>query len=185
MTNAAGNHGSIGTAARSLAPLLLAALVAVSGTASADEGATGEAEGTEIRYLTGLGVSYWADEDATVFGPGLTWGLRLIPERLDLHVRVGALMGDGTYTVPVELRFEIPFEITGWMDLYLAPGPTLLFDRFDGAWHHDLALSASGGIALSPAGYDWALRASGDYNLRLWREVRNGGGFSVGFLYGF
>ncbi|HUT76730.1 MAG TPA: hypothetical protein VM285_03530, partial [Polyangia bacterium] len=140
----------------------------------------------EIEYLlTGLDVSYWADGQGTVFGPGLTWGLVLQPERLNLLLTIGAMMGDGMYTIPVELRFDVHFELTNWLDFYLVPGPTLLFDRFDGTWHHDLALSAGVGLAVSPAGSSWALRVGGDYNLRLWREVRSGGGFTVGFIYGF
>jgi hypothetical protein len=169
-----------------LAALILATLMAAPGGAVCGEGAGAAGPDEEIEYLiTGLDISYWADGNATVFGPGLTWGLVLLPERLHLLLTVGAMMGDGVYTVPVELRFDVHLGLTDWLDLYLAPGPTLLFDRFDGTWHHDLALSVGGGLSISPTGSRWALRVGGDYNLRLMREVRNGGGFTVGFNYRF
>ncbi len=168
-----------------MALLLALAVTGWGMTAVAGEEEQTTGEGEEVRFLTGLDFSYWADDGREILGPGLTWGLVLKPGRLDLLVTVGAMMGEGTYTVPVELRFDISWEITNWFYLYLAPGPTLLFDKYEGTWHHDLALSASGGLKISPAGYDWALRVGGDYNLRLWRDVSNGGGFTVGFVYGF
>jgi hypothetical protein len=166
--------------------LLVALALATAGAAArAEEGGPAAAADDEDRFLTGLDFSYWADAGREMLGPGLTWGLVLKPGRLDLLLTVGAMMGDGIYTVPVELRFNVHFELTSWLDFYLAPGPMLLFDRFDGTWHHDLAIAVSAGLSVSPRGYDWALRVGGDYNLRVWRDVSNGGGFTVGFIYGF
>ena len=88
----------------------------------------------EPHFLTGLDFTYWNDGDKTQYGPGLTWGLILLPDRLDMTVAFGAVIGDLTYTVPIELRFTVPFEITRWLALFLSAGPTLMFDELQGTW---------------------------------------------------
>jgi len=165
-----------------LIPMLLLSLAA---PATGQEPEEALVAADEARFLTGLGVSHWVTADAAATGPALTWGLVLLPRRLDFLLSIGAMMGDSTYTVPVAPRFNVRHEVASWLDLFLAPGPTIFFDKFEGSWHHDFAISASGGASLSPRGYMWMLRISGDYHLRFWREVRNSGGFTVGFLYGF
>ena len=164
----------------------------VAAEAVADRGEVGtekknrasEAE-TSPAFLTGLDFSFWAAEKENLMGPGLGWGLILLPRLLEMQVNVGAMIGQQTYTVPIELRFSVPFAMTSWLDLFLAAGPTLLFDRISDTCKHDFAASASAGIELSPGGFEWGLRLQGDYNLRLWQEVAHQGGFTVGFLYRF
>jgi hypothetical protein len=139
----------------------------------------------EPAFLTGLDFSFWADGDKTQYGPGLTWGLILLPDQLDMTFAFGAVIGDRTYTIPVELRFTVPFPVTSWLALFLSAGPTLMFDEFQGTWKHDWAASVSGGLEFRPPGFHWVLRVQGDYNLRFWQDVVHEGGFSVGFLYRF
>ena len=139
----------------------------------------------EPHFLTGLDFSYWADGDKTQYGPGLTWGLILVPDLLDLTLAFGAVIGDRTYTVPFELRFTVPFRVNHWFAPYLSAGPTLMFDELEGTWTHDFAASVSGGLEFTPPGFHWGIRVQGDYNLRFWQDVVHEGGFSAGFMYRF
>lgn len=147
--------------------------------------ASEENETDQAAFLTGLDFSYWASEDENTYGPGLSWGLILVPGYLEMQVTVGAMIGQQTYTVPIELRFSVPFELASWLDLFVAAGPTLLFDRIESTWEHDFAASASLGLELNPPGMEWGVRVQGDYNLRLVQEILHTGGFTVGFLYRF
>jgi len=139
----------------------------------------------EPHFITGLDFSYWADGDKTQYGPGLTWGLILVPDLLDLTLAFGAVIGDRTYTVPFELRLTVPFKVNQWFAPYLSAGPTLMFDELQGTWKHDFAASVSGGLEFTPPGFHWGLRVQGDYNLRFWQDVVHEGGFTVGFMYRF
>jgi hypothetical protein len=165
-----------------VAGLTICAVLLVSTGAGAKE----EAEGrTEPAFLTGLDFSYWAGDGETIYGPGLTWGLILVPDLLEMGVSVGAMIGDQIYTIPVELRFSVPFAVTSWLDFYPTAGPMLLFDRIEQTWNHDIAASAGLGFEIKPPGFEWGIRLQGDYVLRLVDGVDHQGGFTVGFLYRF
>ena len=147
--------------------------------------AAGDSEADDKAFLTGLDFSYWASEKENRYGPGLSWGLVLVPRHLEMLLTVGAMIGQKTYTIPVELRFAVPFELASWLDLFVMAGPTLLFDRVSSTWKHDIAASAALGLELKPPDFGWGLRVQGDYNLHLVKEVVHTGGFTVGFLYRF
>ncbi|MFO8073764.1 MAG: hypothetical protein R6V85_18030 [Polyangia bacterium] len=155
-----------------------------SGEEDAGEEGT-EKENEDPRFLTGLDFSYLASARTDLYGPGLSWGLVLIPHGLELGVSAGAMIGGHTYSVPIEARLEVPFRVAGWLDLYLSAGPTIFFDKRAGSWRHDFAASLSGGAQITPPGFHWSLRVSGDYGLRFARELLNTGGFSAGFIYRF
>jgi len=165
-------------------------LSAAGSVAAKDDGADGEPhkgqpEEESPILLTGLDFSYWASEEENTYGPGLSWGLILVPRMLEMQLAVGAMLGSQIYTIPIELRFSVPFALASWVDLVVAAGPTLLFDRVASTWEHDFAASASLGFELKPPGFDWGIRLLGDYGLRFWKEVVHTGGFTVGFLYRF
>jgi hypothetical protein len=144
-----------------------------------------ESQEDEEAFLTGLDFSYWASKKENLYGPGLSWGLILVPSVLEMQLTVGAMIGEKTYTVPIELRFSVPFELANWLDLFVTAGPTLLFDRIASTWKHDVAASAAAGLEFKPPGMEWGVRVQGDYNLRLVREILHTGGFTIGFLYRF
>ncbi len=144
-----------------------------------------EKEREDPRFLTGMDFSYLASAKTDLYGPGLSWGLVLIPRGLELGVSAGAMIGGHTYSVPIEVRLEVPIEIASWLDFYLSAGPTIFFDKRAGSWRHDFAASLSGGAQITPPGFHWSLRVSGDYGLRFVRELLNTGGFSAGFVYRF
>ena len=51
-------------------------------------------------FLTGLDFSYWASEQENTYGPGLSWGLVLAPELLEMQITLGAMIGQ-TYSASV------------------------------------------------------------------------------------
>jgi hypothetical protein len=175
------------------AGLLAAVLAAGEGVAGEDGADKGDEPGADDRgerddtaaFLTGLDFSYWSDGSDPSYGPGLTWGIVLLPGTLELGLSVGAMLGPEVYTIPIELRFGVPFAIVSWLDLYVSAGPTLLFDRDRETWRHDIAASVSLGLEIKPPGFDWGIRLQGDYNIRLVEEIVHLGGFTVGFLYRF
>lgn len=176
---------AIAVALSTMAGETVAGAVGGEGDQGTAEGGAKTEEEESPAFLSGLDFSFWASKRENVYGPGLSWGLILLPRLLEMQVTVGAMIGERTYTVPIELRFSVPFEMTSWLDLFLTAGPTLLFDRIEDTWKHDFAASASAGIELSPGDFEWGLRLQGDYNLRFWQEVAHQGGFTVGFLYRF
>lgn len=153
--------------------------------AGGENGPVEEEEVGEERFLTGIDFSYWGGPGQDTYGPGLTWGLVLVPRHLELGLTVGAMLGSTTYSIPLELRFEVPFWVNRWLAPYAAIGPTVLFDQRGGDWEHGFAASGVVGIQVKPPGFHWSVRLSGDYSLRFWRELENVAGGSIGFLYRF
>jgi hypothetical protein len=164
--------------------IAVAVFVFVASAAAEDTGEPEDKERDES-FLTGLDFSYWAGSEETVYGPGLTWGLILVPQLLEMGLTFGAMIGKQVYTIPIELRFSVPFAVASWLDLYPTAGPTLMFDRRNDTWEHDIAASVGLGLEINPPGFDWGIRVQGDYNLRLVQEIAHQGGFTVGFLYRF
>jgi hypothetical protein len=164
---------------------IAAVLLLLAAAAGAAEQEEPEDSAEEAAFLTGLDFSYWAGSEETVYGPGLTWGLILVPRLLEMGVTVGAMIGKQVYTIPIELRFSVPFALVSWLDLYPTAGPTLLFDRRNDTWEHDIAGSVGLGLEIKPPGFEWGIRLQGDYNLRLVQQIAHQGGFTVGFLYRF
>lgn len=136
-------------------------------------------------FITGLEVSYWAGSKQDFVGPGLFWGLVLIPERLDLEVTVHSMVGGSVYSVPIDVAFKVPFRIGRWFIPYIAAAPVLFIEKEDGATTHDWAAQLAGGLALNMPGFNWRLYVEGDYNFRFWQDIVHQGGFSVGFNYRF
>ena len=142
------------------------------------------AEKKEYVFLTGLDFSYWAaDKGPEIGGPGITVGFVLVPRHLELDLALGAMVGGHQYTIPFEVAFTIPVYVTPWFAPFLKFGPTILTDMVQGKTMYDLAVAVSAGIELVPVGYDWGLYVCGDYNARTSQDIRNQGGFTVGFHY--
>ena len=109
----------------------------------------------------------------------------LSPRLLEMGLSFGAMIGDGRYTVPIELRFWVPFELLSWLDFYPVAGPSLLLDRKDDTWTHDFAAVVGVGLELKPPGFQFGLRIQGDYQVRFWQDTVQQGGFTVALLYRF
>jgi hypothetical protein len=149
------------------------------------EDAAAEEKEKEYTVVTGLDFAMWWLGDRRLAGPGLGIGFVLVPDRFEMTLSFGAMLGGGVYSVPVELSFEVPFRVAKALNLYVNLGPTLFVDKAAGELTHDFALSMGGGLELLPPKYDWGIYLEGDYNLHLQQHVDSQGGFSAGFRYRF
>ena len=178
--------------------LLLSALAVASAPASAQEktieGSASEeasedggdaAEDSGYTVVTGLDFAMWWQGDLRLAGPGLALGFVLIPDGLEMTMSFGAMLGSHVCSIPIELTFAVPFQVTRWLNMYVDFGPTLMLDKADGEMLHDWAVSVGAGFEALPPGFDWGIYAEGDFNLRVMRKLDNQGGFSIGFRYRF
>ncbi len=148
-----------------------------------------EQEAEEImagqHFLTGLDIAWWAQDGKDTLGPGLMWGLVLVPEKLEMELTIHSLVGGKINSIPIDLLFKVPFRVGLWFVPYFGVGPMLIIDRSQSRTWHDFAISAVCGIALNVPGFDWRVFLEGNYNFRFWEEVAHQGGGTFGFQYRF
>ena len=139
----------------------------------------------EQHFLTGLKFSLWFDSHKDSFGPGVMWGLVLMPEKLEMELSIQSLVGGEYNTLPIDLMFKVPFRIGLWFVPYVVAGPILIIERERNRTWHDFAASAALGVAVNLPGFNWRVFVEGRYNLRFWEEIAHWGGLTFGFQYRF
>ncbi len=135
--------------------------------------------------VTGLDFAMWWMSDLTLLGPGLALGFVVVPDRFEMTVSFGALMGNHIYSVPLELNMALPHKVLPWLNLYVDFGPSLMLDKEGGVITTVFAVSAGGGLEILPPTFDWGIYLEGDFNMRIREAVDSQVGFSVGFRYRF
>ncbi len=139
----------------------------------------------EQRFLTGMDMTWWFSEDGKMIGPGLTWGLILIPEKFEMELTLHSLLGGNVYSIPIDLFFKVPFRVGKRLVPYIGSGPMLIFDKKKGKTKHDYALTSAFGIAVNLPDYCWRIFLEGRYNFRFWQDYVHQGGVNLGFQYRF
>lgn len=149
------------------------------------EGNSQEEGPGEEHFSTGLDLSSLWSPGEDVVGPGFTWGLILISNKLEMELSVHSLVGGQVNSIPIGLLFKMPFTLGHLFVPYLGAGPVLIFDREKLRTTHDFAASAVLGLAFRVPQARWRIFLEGDYNFRFWQAYVHQGGLSAGFQYRF